>query len=56
MKNKIDMTKVLTIVASGLAIAGTLLSNKIDSNNRKAMKSELKDEIIKEIINNTKES
>ena len=42
MKLKIDGATVLGVV-------GTLLSSKVDSNNRKAMKSEIKDELMKEL-------
>lgn len=56
MKFKMDPTKVLSIASTVLSIAGMLLSNKIDSNNRKTMKSELKEEIMKELLNSNKES
>ena len=56
MKFKIDPTKVLSIAVTVLGIAGTLLSNMVESNNRKTMKSELKDEIMKELAKSHKES
>ena len=49
MKLKIDGTKALSIGATALAVVGTLLSSKVDSNNRKAMKSEIKEELMKEL-------
>ena len=51
MKFKLDTTKVLSIAVTLLGIAGTVLSNKVESDNRKAMKSELKDELMKELLN-----
>lgn len=56
MKFKMDPTKILSIGVTLLGIAGTLLSNKVESNNRKIMKDELKKEIMKEILKNNKES
>lgn len=49
MKLKIDRAKVLSIGVTVLGVVGTLLSSKVDSNNRKAMKSEIKDELMKEL-------
>ena len=49
MKLKIDGAKVLSIGVTMLGVVGTLLSSKVDSNNRKAMKSEIKDELMKEL-------
>lgn len=46
---KIDSTKVLGIAVTVLGIAGTLLSNKVEENKMKELKSELKDEILKDI-------
>lgn len=46
---KIDPAKVLKVVGVGLAIAGTLVSNKIASNDQKALKGELKEELLKEL-------
>ena len=56
MKIKMDPTKVLSAVVSILGVAGMLLSNKVESDNRKTMKSELKEEILKELSKTTKES
>jgi hypothetical protein len=55
-KFKLDSAKALSIGVTLLGVAGTLLSSKVDDNNRKAMKSELKDELIKELSNQVKES
>ena len=49
MKFKIDGAKALSIGVTILGVVGTLLSNKVDANNRKEMKSEIKDELIKEL-------
>ena len=49
MKLKIDGKKALSIGVTVLGIAGTLLSGKVDNNNRKAMKEELKAELLKEL-------
>lgn len=46
---KIDSTKVLGIAVTVLGVAGTLLSNKVEENKMKDLKSELKDELLKEI-------
>ena len=46
---KIDSTKVLGIAVTVLGVAGTLLSNKVEENKMKERKSELKDEILKDI-------
>lgn len=51
MKNiKVDPKKVLPIVGGLLSVAGVVISNVIDTNNRKTMKSEIKDEILKEML------
>lgn len=49
MKIKIDSAKVLSIAVTALGVAGTLLSNKVQANDRKAMKEELKKELLNEI-------
>ena len=46
---KIDASKALSIFVVGLGVAGSLLSTKVDANNRKEMKNELKDELLKEL-------
>lgn len=46
---KIDSTKVLGLTVTILGLAGTLLSNKVEENKMKDLKSELKDELLKEI-------
>lgn len=56
MKFKMDPTKVLSVTATLLGVAGTLLSNKVDANNRKAMKEELKKELMRELTKNMKGS
>lgn len=52
MKFKFDTTKVLSIASTILGVAGVLLSNKVDANNRKTMKSELKKELLEELRKN----
>ena len=49
MKLKIDGAKALSMGATVLGVVGALVSSKVDSNNRKAMKSELKEELMKEL-------
>ena len=49
MKLKIDSAKALSIGVTVFVVVGTLLSSRVDSNNRKAMKSEIKDELMKEL-------
>lgn len=56
MKFKVDPAKILSVTVTILGIAGTLLSNKVDSNNRRAMKAELKEELLKELSKTMKES
>lgn len=46
---KIDSTKVLGLAVTFLGVAGTLLSNKMEAKKMKDLKSELKDELLKEI-------
>ena len=46
---KIDPTKVLGIAVIALGIAGTLLSNKLEDRKMNDLKSELKDDILKQI-------
>lgn len=56
MKFKMDSAKALSIAVTALGIIGTILSNKVESDNRKSMKSELKEEIMKELAKSNKES
>ena len=53
MKFKFDTTKALSIGVTLLGVLGTILSNKVESDSRKAMKSELKDELLKELTKST---
>lgn len=46
---KIDPTKVLGIAVTVLGIAGTLLSSKLEDRKMNDLKSELKDDILKQI-------
>ena len=47
--SKVDGKKVLSVAVTGLGLALTLLNNKVESNNRQALKDELKDELLKEL-------
>lgn len=51
MKFKIYGTKFLSIVVTVLGVIGTILSSKVHDNEQKAMKAELKDELLKELSN-----
>lgn len=46
---KIDPKKVLSIGVTVLGVAGTLLSSKVEANNRQTMKEELKNELLNEL-------
>lgn len=46
---KIDVSKILPIVVGALNIAVMVLSNVIDTNEKQAMKNELKEEILKDL-------
>lgn len=48
-KFKIDPAKALSLTVTALGVVGTLLASKVQSNDRKAMKAELKDELLKEL-------
>lgn len=50
MKFKLDPTKALSITVTVLGVVGTLLSSKVHANETKAMKAELKDELMKELL------
>lgn len=51
MKNiKLDPKKVLPIVSGLIGIAGMVVTGLVESNNRKALKTEIKDEVLKEIL------
>lgn len=46
---KVNIGKIATIASTVLGVAGVLLSNVVDKNNRSEMKDEIKAEILKEI-------
>lgn len=46
---KIDPAKALSWGVTGLGILLTVLSNKVDANNRESLKGELKAELLKEL-------
>lgn len=47
--NKVDGAKALKVVAAVLGVGGVLLSNIIEENNQKALKGQLKEELMKEL-------
>ena len=47
---KIDPAKALSVTVTALGVVGTLLATKVQANERKAMKTELKDELMKELL------
>lgn len=49
MKFKFDSAKALSIGVTALGVIGTLLSTKVHDNEQKAMKAELKKELLKEL-------
>lgn len=50
MKIKIDPTKALSITVTVLGVAGTILGSVAQKNDRQAMKDELRNEILDEIL------
>ena len=51
-KFKLDPAKLLSVTVTVLGVVGTILSSKVQSNNQKALKAELKDELLKELSKN----
>ena len=49
MKIKIDPAKALSVCVTALGVLSTILSAKVSKNDQAALKSELKDELIKEL-------
>ena len=49
-KIKIDPAKALSVTVTALGVVGTLLATKVQANDLKAMKAELKDELTKELL------
>ena len=47
--SKIDGAKVLSVSVTVLGVLGTVLASKVDSNNRQAMKNQLKEELLQEL-------
>lgn len=45
----VDSAKLLSLTVTALGVIGTLLSSKVQSNDRKALKEELKSELLKEL-------
>lgn len=50
MKFKMDSAKLLSVAVTVLGVAGTLLSAKVQENERKTLKEELKNELAKELL------
>lgn len=49
MKIKIDPVKGLSIAATVLGVVGTLISNKVDTMNKKSMKEEITKEVLESL-------
>lgn len=49
MKIKFDSGKALNVAVVALSVAGTILGSKVKSNESKAMKEELKKDILEEL-------
>lgn len=52
LQGKVALGKVLPVVIFGLGILTTVLTNKNSAIERETMKSELKDELLKELTSN----
>ena len=52
MKLKIDPAKALSVGVTILGVAGTILSSVVHKNEQNAMKAELKEEIMKDLLKN----
>lgn len=52
LKLKFDATKILSLTVTALGVIGTLLSGVVQSNELKSMKSEIKDEVLKDLSKN----
>lgn len=50
MKIKIDPTKALSITVTVLGVAGTILTSVVQKNDRQALKDELRNELLDEIL------
>lgn len=50
MNIKIDAKKILPLLGGALTLAGVVVSNKIDANNRNDMKDQIKDEVLKDLL------
>lgn len=49
-KFTIDPAKALSIAATCVGVVGTLLSSKVQANERKALKAELKEELLNDLM------
>ena len=52
IKNKVDLSKLLSVTIFGLGLLTTALTNKNNAIEREAMKNELKEELLKELASN----
>lgn len=50
MNIKLDPKKLLPVASLALGLAGTLISNKIQANERATMKAEIKEELMKDLL------
>lgn len=55
-KLNIDAAKTLKIVSAVLGVAGMLISNKIQEHDLKATKAEIKQDVMKDLLSETKGS
>lgn len=51
MNIKIDPAKVLSVGVTVLGVAGTILSSIVHKNEQSTMKAEIKEEIMKDLLN-----
>ena len=50
MKIKIDPAKAMSVAVTVLGVAGTILTSIVHKNEQTAMKAELKEEIMKDLL------
>ena len=55
MKEKFNSTTVLSAVVTAMGVIGTLLSFKVQNDDRELLKEELKEELREELSNDDKE-
>lgn len=50
-KLDVDLSKALPLISAGLGVLGMVVSDALKKNETKALKSELKEELLKELTN-----